>query len=38
MHLAIKRSAADKPIVRAFCDDLFNVYGLNAEVKEPLTE
>jgi DNA-binding transcriptional LysR family regulator len=27
LHLAVKRGAADKPIVRAFCDDLLNVYG-----------
>lgn len=28
MHLAMKRSSAEKPIVRAFCEDLLNVYGL----------
>ncbi len=39
MHLAIKRSAAEKPILRAFCDDLFSVYRLHAAAAaEPLTE
>ncbi|MDR3100080.1 MAG: LysR family transcriptional regulator, partial [Paraburkholderia sp.] len=35
LHLAIKRGAADKPIVRAFCEDLLNVYGAHAVVEEP---
>ncbi|WP_321893145.1 LysR family transcriptional regulator [Paraburkholderia tropica] len=27
LHLATKRGTVDKPIVRAFCEDLLNVYG-----------
>ncbi|SAL02418.1 LysR family transcriptional regulator [Caballeronia fortuita] len=27
LHLAMKRGMADQPIVRAFCEDLFDVYG-----------
>ncbi|WP_322047493.1 LysR family transcriptional regulator [Paraburkholderia sp. J67] len=27
LHLAVKRGAADRPIVQAFCEDLLNVYG-----------
>ena len=38
MHLAVKRSAAEKPIVRAFCDDLLGVYGQHAAVPESLAE
>ncbi len=31
LHLVMKRSATDKPIVEAFCEDLFEVYRLVAE-------
>ncbi|MEX4002087.1 LysR family transcriptional regulator [Paraburkholderia sp. EG285A] len=38
MHLAFKRSEAEKPIVRAFCENLLSVYGRPAKAPEPLVE
>jgi DNA-binding transcriptional LysR family regulator len=34
LHLAMKRGMADKPIVRAFCEDLSGVYGTRAGERE----
>jgi LysR family transcriptional regulator, transcriptional activator for bauABCD operon len=34
LHLAMKRDMADKPIVKAFCADLFDVYGTRTNEPE----
>ncbi|WP_250517211.1 LysR family transcriptional regulator [Caballeronia sp. INDeC2] len=38
LHLAMKRGMADKPIVRAFCEDLLDVYGMRASERESLMD